>query len=241
VRSRTLRSLFAALSCALVGAPALADPNLLANPGFEAGDFAGWTLRGSDTRPDHSFVSGPASYPGWNEWLPHAGSHFAALGAVEGKNLILSQSFATQPGESYLFGFQLGCDGETQNYFRALWNDTVLVTLQDAPETPGHDLIHGPPAAAYRTYYFPVVATSATTTITLVSVNDQGWWALDDVDVTPLPEPSSLALLAAGMLGVAASRRFRCPSLPASASACSSRRSTPTTRARPSRSTATSR
>jgi len=67
----------------LLAASALADANLVANPGFETGDFTGWNLLGNDTRSDHSFVSGPTSYPAWNEWLPRSGDHFAALGAVE--------------------------------------------------------------------------------------------------------------------------------------------------------------
>jgi hypothetical protein len=228
-----------ALACfTLFAASALADANLIANPGFESGDFTGWAQQG-DTRADHSFVAGPGSYPGWNEWLPRSGSHFAALGAVSG-GLILSQTFATTPGESYVVGFHLGSDGETPNYFSVTWNGSLVFALDDQAETPGHDLIHGPPAAAYQGHHFSVVATGATTTLSLLSANDQGWWALDDVSVTPLPEPSSLALCAAGILGVAASRRLRCPSRPANASACSSRRSTPTTRARPRRSTATS-
>jgi hypothetical protein len=239
VRIRALRSLLGAAACTLLGAPALADANLVANPGFEAGDFSGWTLAG-ETRPDHSFVSGPTSYPGWNEWLPQSGSHFAALGAI-GSDLQLSQAIATTPGESYLFTFHLGSDGETPDHFAAKWNGATLLALSDAPETSGHDLVHGPPAAAYAVYNYVQVATGPITTIQFDSGNEPGWWALDDVSVTPLPEPSSLALYAAGILGVAASRRFRCPSRPASASACSSRRSTPTTRVRPSRSTATSR
>ena len=236
---RISRSLLTGVSCALLCAPALADANLVANPGFESGDFGGWTLAG-ETRPDHSFVSSPTHYPGWDEWLPHGGNSFAALGAI-GSSLSLSQTIATTPGESYVFTFHLGSDGETPDSFAATWDGSPVFALTDAPETPGHDLKNGPPAAAYAAHSYQVLATGPTTTIQFTSQNGPGWWAFDDVSVTPLPEPSSLALIAAGILGVAASRRFRCPPRPASASACSSRRSTPTTRARPSRSTATSR
>jgi len=193
--------------CTLFAASALADANLLANPGFETGDFTGWTQFGN-TRPDHSFVSGPGSYPGWDEWLPRNGSHFAALGAANG-GLILSQTFATTPGESYLFGFHLGSDGETPNSFVATWNGSIIAQLVDQPETPGHDLIHGPPAAAYRSYNFSVVATGATTTISLQSANEQGWWALDDASVMPLPEPCSLLSAGAGILALAGCAKLR--------------------------------
>jgi hypothetical protein len=194
--------------CALLAAgPALADANLVANPGFETGDFTGWTLAG-ETRPDHSFVSDADTYPGWDEWLPHAGNAFAALGAV-GSDLQLSQTFATTPGETYRFRFFLGSDGETPNHFEALWNGETVLSQTDAPETSGHDLIHGPPAAAYVVYSFTRVATGPTTTIQFNSRNDPGWRAFDDVSVTPMPEPSSLASISAGILALAACASHR--------------------------------
>ena len=195
-------------TCTLFAASALADANLVANPGFETGDFTGWTQFGN-TRPDHSFVCGPNSYPGWDEWLPHSGNHFAALGAANGTGLILMQTLATNPGESYVLGFQLGSDGETPNSFAATWNGSIVLQLDDQSETPGHDLVHGPPAAAYRAYHFAVVATGATTTMSLQSQNEQGWWALDDVSVVPFPEPSASASLGAGMLAVIGCARWR--------------------------------
>jgi len=195
-----LRPILAA-ACALLAAPAFADTNLLANPGFETGDFSGWTLAG-ETRPDHSFVSDSDTYPGWDEWLPHNGNAFAALGAI-GSNLSLSQTFATTPGETYTFSFHLGSDGETPNALTARWNGSPVLALADQPETQGHDLIHGPAAAEYAVYSFTRVASGPTTTIQFDSRNDQGWWALDDVSVT-LPEPSSLASSGAGILALAA-------------------------------------
>jgi hypothetical protein len=197
----------AAALCTLCAAPALADPNLVVNPGFEAGSFTGWTLAG-ETRPDHSFVSDGDSYPGWNEWLPHGGDAFAALGAI-GSELSMSQTFATTPGQSYTFSFHLGSDGETPNAIAVTWNGSPVLALANQPETPGHDLIHGPPAAAYTSYSFTQLAAGPTATIQFDARNDQGWWALDDVSVTELPEPSSLAASGAGILAVAACARRR--------------------------------
>jgi hypothetical protein len=186
--------------CMLLAGPGLADTNLVANPGFETGDFTGWTLAG-ETRPDHSFVSSSASYPGWDEWLPHNGNSFAALGAI-GSDLSLSQTFATTPGQSYTFSFYLGSDGETPNQLTARWNGSVILSRTDEPETPGHDLVHGPATAAYVVYSFTEVATGPTTTIEFDAHNHRGWWALDDIAVT-LPEPSSLASSCAGILALA--------------------------------------
>jgi hypothetical protein len=193
--------------CALAASPALADANLVANPGFESGDFAGWSLAG-ETRPDHSFVSDADTDPGWDEWLPHGGNAFAALGAI-GSDLSLSQTFATTPGASYSFSFYLGSDGETPNALVASWDGAPVLALSDESETPGHDLIHGPAAAAYALYRFTAVASGPTTTIRFDSRNRDGWWALDDVAVTELPEPSALASVGAGILAVTACARRR--------------------------------
>jgi hypothetical protein len=206
-RSTSLVCAAAAMLGALAGAPARADQNLVANAGFESGDFTGWTLAG-DSRDDHSFVSTPAHYPGWNEWLPNGGSAFAALGGT-GPDAELSQTFATTPGSTYTFSFQLGSDGEKPDHFEASFGGATVLALTDAPETPGHDLIHGPAAAAYTFYHFTQTATGPTTTIRFTAKNEPGWWALDDVSVTDLPEPSPLVGLGAGAWVVAGCARRR--------------------------------
>jgi len=136
----------------------------------------------------------------------------AALGGV-GSDAILSQTFATVPGETYRVRFFLGSDGETPNQIRVYFSedgfDTGLLTLVNQIETPGHDLIHGPAAAAYTSYSFTVYAVFPVSTLAFAARNDEGWWALDDVLVTPMPEPASLASLAAGILIVAACARRR--------------------------------
>jgi hypothetical protein len=201
----------AASICAFAAWPALADANLVANPGFESGNFTSWTLSG-EARPDHSFVSSQGHYPGWDEFLPHGGAAFAALGGV-GSDAILSQAFPTTPGETYKVSFQLGSDGETPNQIRVYFSedgfDTGLLTLVNQVETPGHDLIHGPAAAAYTAYSFTVHALFPVSMIAFAARNDEGWWALDDVSVTPMPEPASLASLAAGLLALATCAKGR--------------------------------
>jgi MYXO-CTERM domain-containing protein len=205
-----LRPIFAAL-CALVAAPVLADTNLVANPGFETGDFTSWTVEG-ENRPDHTFVSSPTHYPDWDEFLPHNGSSFAALGGV-GSDVNLYQDIATTPGETYTFSFHLGSDGEKPNEIHVYWNVPTgfgigLFGALDQAETPGHDLIHGPAANAYDIHSYTVTADHSVTRIAFLARNDDGWWALDDVSVT-LPEPSSPASLGAGILALAACARHR--------------------------------
>ena len=63
-----------------VAAPVLAAGNLVTNPGFEKGDFTGWTLAGN---APHNTVVEMAGFDSWN---PHSGTFFAALGAAGSDN-----------------------------------------------------------------------------------------------------------------------------------------------------------
>src|SRR4029450_8729935 len=123
------------------------------------------------------------------------------------RDLSMSQTLATTPGQTYVFSFYLGSDGETPNELTALWNGSVVFARPNESETPSDDLIHGPPASAYFVYSFTQVATGPSTAIQFNSRNRDGWWALDDVSVT-LPEPSSLASYCAGILALAGCARY---------------------------------
>jgi hypothetical protein len=188
--------------CAVLSGPVLAAGNLVTNPGFETGDFTGWTLSGNT--PDNTVVESV----GFDSWLPHGGDFFAALGAQDSDNT-LSQTIATTAGQSYTFSWFLGSDGSTPSDFAAFWNGSTVVSLVDAPATPGYS--KGTPTASYAFYSFTEVATGASTVIQFNSRNDVNFWALDDVSVSAVPEPSSLVLSAMCILTVAAfARRRRC-------------------------------
>jgi hypothetical protein len=206
IRKSVLYSVTTVL-CMVLCEPVLAGGNLVANPGFETGDFTGWTLTGVNEDATHNTVVEPA---GFNSWLPHSGSFFAALGA-SGSDSMLSQTIATTVGQTYTFSWFLGSDGSTPSDFSAFWNGSTILSLVDAPATPGYS--HGTSTASYAFYSFTEVATSASTVIQFNSRNDQNYWALDDVSVSAaaVPEPSSLVLSAIAVLTVAsfAARRWR--------------------------------
>jgi hypothetical protein len=160
--------------------------NLVANCGFETGDFTGWTEGGNFE--DSAVVNYPFDeYSG-----PNSGSYFAILGPV-GPDGTLSQTLSTSSGTDYTFDFYLASVGDNPSDFSAYWDGTQLLSLTD-PNS----------GAAYTLYSFSVVGTGSDT-IQFDVADDPEYMALDDISVAPsvasTPEPGSLSLL---LLGLAA-------------------------------------
>src|SRR4029077_10049470 len=91
IMNRKTPLLIAVLASAAVSAHA---QNLLTNPGFETGDFTGWTLSG-----DTSFCSVSTQHP-------HSGSFSARLAGLPGTGF-LDQTITTVVGQSYHVDFWL--------------------------------------------------------------------------------------------------------------------------------------
>lgn len=145
---------------------------LLTNPGFETGDFTGWSQSGNQ---DFTGVDGDV----------HTGLFAAYFGPIESQGFI-SQSIPTTVGTTYDLSFFLRNDGGSPNLFTADWGSTRLVTLSNV----------GP--FGWTSYDFPVTATSSTTTVTFGFRQDQTFFHFDDASVTEssgaVPEPSTLII-----------------------------------------------
>lgn len=183
------------LCLALAG---VASANIVTNPGFETGDFTGWTFNAST---DHPW--------GVTSSNPHSGTFAASTGCVgahcvDTTNLAnasyLSQILTTTAGDSYTLTFWFQGAGEAED-LKVLWGGSVVLDL--CPATTGCTNINN---TAYQQYTVSNLAASASTTeLMFLARQDPSYDRLDDVDVefagtASAPEPGSAALLLGGGL-----------------------------------------
>jgi hypothetical protein len=183
---KTTPKLFFALTAA--AALSFAHPasaNLITNPGFETGDFTGWSKVGG-------LVAGTI-----NGVSPHSGN-FQAIFSADG--LALTQSVATTPGASYTIDFFLAQAGGAPNSFSVSWGGSTIFSLTNQS------------SFGYTEYTFTETASTASTALQFQFLAGAGQWFLDDVSVNPagvgVPDAgSTLPLLGFASLGLVALRR----------------------------------
>jgi hypothetical protein len=163
-----------------------AKANLITNPGFETGDFTGWTTGGGSVMGSFNGVS------------PHSGSFQAVF---SGPSVVLSQTLATMAGQSYTVDFWMAAVNVDPGggMFGVFWGGSnVFAHAFAVGNTP------------YTEFTFNVTASSASTNLAFSIAPDSSSIFLDDVSVTPAGVPdagSTLPLLGFASLGLAALRR----------------------------------
>jgi hypothetical protein len=152
-----------------------AGQSLLANGGFETGDFTGWSLVGNTVigKNIYDAVENAASYPG----TVHSGSYGAFLGDTN--VAFLSQTVSTTPGQQYLLSFWLDnpVNGAGQKF---------LVNWLSGPSNQLYQVVN-PPVLPWTNLNFIVTAGSTTATVQFGTENVPNYFGLDDVSLTTLP------------------------------------------------------
>jgi hypothetical protein len=163
---------------------------LVTNGGFED---VGGAAPGSPGPLTNWTVGDPANMFA-SSLIPHSGTWEAALGAIDPAAGKLSQNLTTTVGQSYSLVYWLYSIGDVPNTFSALWNGSTIAGSEltdDTSETVGN----------YKQFVFSdLEATATTTVLEFRATNEFGFWHLDDVSVTAVPEPATKWLAAAAML-----------------------------------------
>ena len=186
---KALPKILLALAVAALSVAYPAKANLITNPGFETGNFTGWTVVGSG-----ALVLGTA-----NGVAPHSGNFQARLGSPGQGAGSVTQSVATTPGSSYTIDFFLANPFGTTN-FGVSWGGVTIFSLTN------------PVISGYTEYTFTETASNAATPLSFVFPGGGALIFLDDVSVNPagvgVPDTgSTVSLLGFALLGLAAVRR----------------------------------
>lgn len=163
--------------------------NVVANCGFETGDFTSWTLSGNDVPMELGNLYGVEGIDPLDGIAANSGSYQAYFSDLDANSTTLSETLTTVPGLSYQISWYLAQDttpaGTYSNLFSASFGGTSLTSLTALP------------VEGYTRYSFLATSATASTVLSFTLGNDLGEFLLDDVvvSVAPTPEPGTWFLL----------------------------------------------
>jgi hypothetical protein len=182
--------------------------NLVQNCGFESDAPSSgtapidWTLTKASNSSDFAIDPTSPPAPGGS----HSGTGFAAFGAFGDVPDELSQSIATIAGHRYDIQFYVAPSGLIPASFSADFGGATLISEINPPG------VNDPSNGNYALENFIVTAASSAELLAFFGDDNSSFVSLDDISVTDLsaasvPEPASMALAAAGLIGVGLTRR----------------------------------
>jgi hypothetical protein len=224
-RRRGARVVLVALTFAIVSVPrhAPADPiNLLANSGFESGDFSGWTVSGTSVQfgvaRDQTLI--PNADPPFPPNVQNVRSGQYAANALLSQfaepveRIILSQAIRVPAQQTLQIGFWIGSD--SQSAFGMNLGDQGTQIFVDGTGILRNSFTQPEPGSSPQDFTLISGAfhSGSRTTIDVVfSITGSGssrvGASLDDFFAQPVPEPSSMLLVGAGVIAALRHRRLR--------------------------------
>jgi hypothetical protein len=161
---------------AILGISTAVADNLIVNGSFETGDVSGWSTDPHPFPSDFGFVTASRASDGTYSMFFDSG-------------LWMWQQFTVPAGELYSVTFSVWATGEANNFGVNIWTGP----LWDGPL---------PLTDGWVTYHFDGI-TARGEGLDIVAIGATGGIYLDNIIVeSAVPEPGTLTLFAAGLLGV---------------------------------------
>lgn len=170
----------------IIASTAAQAQNLVANPGFETGDFTGWTVTGENASVESDVGRG--------------GGFAASFGGLAPDVNVLTQTLLTQVGQQYTLTFfaqtpEFNIPPGSPNSLTVSFSGAIVDGPLTVPDNP-----------TYQQFRYTVTADSTSTELRFEISNDPDFTQLDDISVIAVsaaaPEPSALAFVLTG-IGIA--------------------------------------
>ena len=165
--------------------------NLVSNGGFETGDFTGWTLQGTQ-----STLFNVADV------LSHSGTYSMFCAELEADDDQIQQIVPTTIGQQYSLDFWLlnstdGNLGLGDDGLKVIWEGNTVFDLKPVDA----------PLGVWTPYSLPLTATGNGSDLHIGGFDVPFAIYLDDISLTAVPEPGSVALATLSAIGFFAWRR----------------------------------